>query len=82
MMIFLLGSGPDPGLAFLGWFFTSALRVLNNFQWPELIREQTETTNQINGTSWQISALQAQSNTCQFNAILSIIKTVIRVACS
>ena len=29
MMIFLLGSGPDPGLAFLSWFFTSALRVLN-----------------------------------------------------
>ena len=29
MMIFLLGSEPDPGLAFLRWRFTLALRVLN-----------------------------------------------------
>ena len=29
MMFFLLWSGPYPGLAFLGWRFTLALRVLN-----------------------------------------------------
>ena len=30
MMIFLLGSGPDPGLGFLSCRFTLALRVLNS----------------------------------------------------
>ena len=30
MIIFLSGSGQDPGLAFLSWRFTSALRVLTS----------------------------------------------------
>ena len=32
MMIFLLGSGPDPGLVFLSWRFTLVLRVFMSFE--------------------------------------------------